>query len=189
LKWAISLAFAAVTLVSIVAFTLRSGPGEGWRQIAIGGAVLTTMVVIPNVIAALWARKPRTRAAHLAAQHPASIVFESARLGGLQSFLTADGAIDPVQYITVVIEPGGVSFWRDYRRPRVWRSVDAAHIRGVHAEAFFSSNVWRHGLRFTLDDGDVFVPVLGSGLIGIMSPAESEVESLAERTRVILKLG
>lgn len=182
----LSVAFATVMFASIIAFTLRSGGDEGWRQIVVGGIVLTSIVLIPNAIALAWARKPRSRAARLRDENPGSIVVESARLGGLESFLTVEGAIDPVLYVTVVIDPAGITFWRDYGSPRVWSSVNAVDILAVDAEPFLSANRVRHRLRFTLGNGDLFVPVLGAGSIGIMSPSDSEVESLAERVRVTL---
>jgi hypothetical protein len=103
--------------------------------------------------------------------------------------LNGDGAIDPVLYVTALIEPRGISVWRNYSPPQLWASVGADEILGVEVEEFVESGRSRYRLSFSIQGGSLLLPVLGAGLIGMMSPNLSEVESLAESARTILKLG
>jgi hypothetical protein len=183
-----SVAFAALVLASILALAFRAGSSGGWEQVALGALTIAFVVVVWNMLASLWARKPRSRAAILGAQRSGAIVVQSARIGGLQAFLKVDGAIDPVLYVTALIEPEGISLWRNYSPPQVWASVDADEILGVEVEEFVESGRSRCRLRFSIHGGDLLLPVLGVGLIGMMSPKLSEVESLAESARIVLNL-
>lgn len=183
-----SVAFAALVLASILALAFRTGSSGGWGQVALGALTIALVLLVANLLVSLWARKPRRRAASLGAQRSGAIVVQSARTGGLQAFLKIDGAIDPVLYVTALIEPGGISFWRNYSPPQVWASVDADEILGVEVEDFVESGRLRYRLRFSMQGGDLLLPVLGAGLIGLMSPKFSEVESLAESARIVLNL-
>jgi len=183
----LSVALAFVVVSSIVVFAFRAGSDDGWWQVATGSLPIVGFVVVLNAIAYLWAKKPRARAAWLRAERPGSIVLQSARIGGLQSFLKFDGAIDPVFYVTAVVEPAGISFWRDYSPPQVWSSVDAGEIRALEVETFVESSRTRHRLKVTTQNGDLMLPVLGEGLVGMMSPSRTEVESVAGTARAMLK--
>ena len=184
----LSIAFAALALVSILALAFRTDSSGGWGQVALGALTVASVALVSNTLASLWARKPRSRAASLGAQRPSAIVVQSGRIGGLQAFLKIDGAIDPVLYITALIENEGISLWRNYSPPKIWTSVDAGQIVGVDVERFVESGRSRYRLRFSMQTGNLLLPVLGEGVIGMMSPTLSEVESLAESARTTLEL-
>lgn len=178
-----SATFAVLTLASAIALSFRraESDAEAWVSIAIPVLVIAGVILVANLAAGVWATRARDRATRLAADLAESIVVESGRLGGLQKFLTSDGALDPVAYITATFDRDGAQFWRDYSPPRVWRQIRADDLRGVSVENFLQDGRVRLRLRLNTSEGDVTVPVLGHGLVRMMSPDQTEAESIAER--------
>lgn len=139
-------------------------------NVIIGVSVSAAVILALNAAVGAWALRAGGRAARLSAESPNAIVIESGRFGGLQRFLTTAGAIDPVTYIAVSLDRTGFTFWRDYSPTRVLRRVDATSASSVSVEEFVQGNRLRLRLRIVTPDGDICVPVLGRGLVRLMSP-------------------
>lgn len=184
-----SAAFAALSLASAIGLSVRraDSDAEAWVSIAIPVLTGAGLILLANLAAGAWSTRARDRAARMTAEHPESIVIESGRLGGLQKFLTSDGALDPVAYVTVLFDPDGAQFWRDYSPPRPWRQIPAGSLQGVGVESFAQDGRVRLRLRLSTDDGEVTVPVLGRGLVRMMSPDVTEAETIAERVATLFR--
>lgn len=178
----LSVVFAAVTLASAVTLSFQRGRsvGDSVLDVAIWALSGAGVILVLNAAAGVWALRASRRATRLAGERPDSIVVESARLGGLQGFLITEGAVDPVQYVAVTFDHEGVTFWRDYSPPRIWRQVEATSATSIGVEEFIQNNRIRLRFRIARPVGDILIPVLGQGLVRLMSPSREIVEGLAD---------
>jgi len=185
----LSAAFAVLTLASAVALSFRraDSDAEAWVSILVPVLVGAGVILLLNLVAGAWATRAGKRASRLATQQPDAVVIESGRLGGLQKFLTVDGAIELVAYVTVSFDSDGVRFWKGYSPPIAWREIPAEQLLGVSVEDFAQDGRVRARLRLSTRDGDVTVPVLGRGLVRMMSPDMADVQSIATRVAAIFR--
>lgn len=182
-----SVAFAAMTLASAVALAFQRGRSvdDSVLDAAIWVSSIACVILIANAAAGAWALRASRRAARLAVQYSDAVVIESGRLGGLQKFLVSEGSIDPVQYVAVTFDRAGMTFWRDYSPPRVWRHVEAGSGRAISVERFMSSNRARLRFRIATQDDDILVPVLGRGLVRLMSPSREVADEVADEVAAL----
>lgn len=181
LRIALSALFAILTAASAVALTIRrsSSAADAWSSIAIPVLLIAAAILALNAIAAVWARRPALRAARLSASGHNSLVIETAKLGGLQERIINDGPIDALMYITATFNEGGLHLWRDYQPPRIFDQIDAKNLHSVEAEAFIQDGRRRYRLLVGSSEGTIAIPVLGRGLVRLMSPKSEEVERVA----------
>jgi hypothetical protein len=182
-----SVAFAAITLASALTLAFQRGRSidDSVVNVAIWALSIACAILLANAAAGAWALRAARRAARLTVQFPDAVVIESGRLGGLHKFLVPEGSIDPVQYVAVTFDRAGMTFWRDYSPPRIWRHVEVGSGRAISVEQFTSSNRVRLRFRISTQDDDILVPVLGRGLVRLMSPSHEIVDEVADEVAAL----
>ena len=181
-----SVVFLVLSVAAAIATAAANGRGAdaAFWNVVVGGASILVVAATLNAVAILWATRARHRCERLS--EDALLAFESGRFGGLERFVSPHGSFDVSYYLCVTVDATNLRVWHRYSPPRPWRSVPLQYINAVSAEEFYLGGRRRYRLILNTSAETILIPVLGKGLVRMLSPKQGEVESVAARLRSLL---